>query len=160
MSEIYNFEVIREDGQSYKLSEYEGKAILIVNTATKCGLAPQFAELEELYEKYQEKGLVILGFPSNQFKQELSDGEKAAEACRTTYGVSFPMHELTVVNGKDTAPLFKYLKEEAPGELGKSIKWNFTKFLVDPAGKVLRRFAPKSTPKSFEEEIINVLPWK
>lgn len=158
MTTIYDFEVSREDGEKYQLSKYEGKTMLIVNTATKCGLAPQFAELEELYEKYKDEGLVILGFPSNQFKQELANGQDAAQACRTTYGVSFPMHELTVVNGKETAPLFKYLKKEAPGELGNLIKWNFTKFLIDPTGKVLQRFAPKTKPKAFENDIQKVLP--
>ncbi|KRN29989.1 glutathione peroxidase [Liquorilactobacillus mali] len=158
MATIYDFEVSRENGEKYRLSKYEGKTMLVVNTATKCGLAPQFAELEELYEKYKDAGLVILGFPSNQFKQELANGQEAAQACRATYGVSFPMHELTVVNGKETAPLFQYLKKEAPGELGNSIKWNFTKFLVDPSGKVLQRFAPKTKPKTFEKEIQEALP--
>ncbi|MCP0886574.1 glutathione peroxidase [Ligilactobacillus sp. WILCCON 0076] len=158
MTTIYDFDVTLESGEKHSLADYKGKVMLIVNTATKCGLAPQFSELEEIYQNYHEKGLVILGFPSNQFKQELANGQKAAEACRTTYGVTFPMHELTVVNGDETAPLFKYLKQEAPGQLGEAIKWNFTKFLVDPTGKALKRFAPTTKPKAFVSEIEALLP--
>ncbi|TYQ46879.1 glutathione peroxidase, partial [Enterococcus faecium] len=112
---IYNFETTLEDGTVYSLKKYAGKPIIIVNTATKCGLAPQFKQLEELYQAYQTQGLVILGFPSNQFKQELDSATEAAEACKTTYGVTFPMHQLIDVNGENTDPLFTYLKNEAPG---------------------------------------------
>lgn len=154
---IYEFDVSLEDGQVYSLSRYENQVMLIVNTATKCGFAPQFEELETLYEKYKEKGFVVLGFPSDQFKQELADGSEAAEACRLKYGVSFPMHELIKVNGSETYPLFKYLKSEAPGALGKTIKWNFTKFLVDKNGKVVERYSPKTTPFEIEEEIVELL---
>ena len=101
--------------------------------------------------------MIVLGFPSNQFKQELADGHAAAEACRMKYGVSFPMHQLIKVNGQQTAPLFKYLKTEAPGELGKSIKWNFTKFLVDRNGHVVKRFAPKTTPEAIEPAVEELL---
>ena len=119
---IYDFEVTLEDGSKYSLNKYKGRPMLIVNTATKCGFAPQFDGLEALYKKYQKAGLIVLGFPSNQFRQELADGHAAAEACRMKYGVSFPMHQLIKVNGQQTAPLFKYSKTEAPGELGKLIK--------------------------------------
>ncbi|MGB4823579.1 MAG: glutathione peroxidase, partial [Leuconostoc mesenteroides] len=132
--------------------------VVIVNTATKCGYAPQFGELEKLYKKYKDKGLVILGFPSNQFKQELETASQAAQACQLTYGVTFPMHQLVAVNGKNTDPLFKYLKENSKGMLGSStIKWNFTKFLVDKEGNVVKRYAPKTEPKDLEEDIEDVL---
>ena len=123
-----------------------------------CGYAPQFGELEKLYKKYKDKGLVILGFPSNQFKQELETASQAAQACQLTYGVTFPMHQLVAVNGKNTDPLFKYLKENSKGMLGSStIKWNFTKFLVDKEGNVVKRYAPKTEPKDLEEDIEDVL---
>ena len=150
---IYNFEVTDDQGIPYTLNKYEGKLLLIVNTATKCGLAGQFNELEELYKKYHEKGFEILGFPSDQFKQELNSGTEAAEACRLTYGVSFPMHELIKVNGENAHPLFKYLTEETKGILGNKVKWNFTKFLVDRNGNVVKRFAPTDKPSKFESEI-------
>lgn len=105
---IYNFEVALEDGTVYSLEKYAGKPIIIVNTATKCGLAPQFEQLEKLYQTYQSQDLVILGFPSNQFKQELASATEAAEACKATYGVTFPMHQLIDVNGENTDPLFTY----------------------------------------------------
>ncbi|MCM3389948.1 glutathione peroxidase [Ureibacillus chungkukjangi] len=154
---IYNFEVTNDEGLPYTLNKYEGKLLLIVNTATKCGLAGQFNELEELYKKYHEKGFEILGFPSDQFKQELSSGTEAAEACRLTYGVSFPMHELVKVNGEYAHPLFKYLTEETKGILGSKVKWNFTKFLVDRNGNVVKRFAPTDKPSKFESEIAKYL---
>lgn len=150
---IYDYAVTLEDGTSYTLDKYRGHPLVIVNTATKCGLAPQFEELEALYEQYRDKGLVILGFPSNQFKQELSSAEEAAQACRTTYGVSFPMHKIIKVNGAEADPLFVYLREQAPGTLGDSIKWNFTKFLVDKEGAVVTRFAPKTNPMKMTEDI-------
>ena len=154
---IYNFEVIDEKGPPYSLKKYEGKVLLIINTATKCGLAGQFNELEELYKKYQQQGFEILGFPSDQFKQEVSSGPEAAEACRLTYGVTFPMHELIKVNGENAHPLFKYLTEETKGILGSKIKWNFTKFLVDRNGNVVKRFAPTDKPSKFENEIVKYL---
>lgn len=112
MSEnVYQFTVMKENGETYSLDELRGRPIIIVNTATKCGFAPQFSELEAIYQKYKDDGLMILGFPSNQFKQELNSSHDAAEACRLSYGVTFPMHHLIAVNGKNTDPLFKYLKK-------------------------------------------------
>lgn len=116
---VYDFDVLTENGESYSLKRYEGKVLLIVNTASKCGFTNQFDELEKLYKKYKEQGLVILGFPSDQFKQELSSGVEAAEACRLTYGVTFPMHEIIKVNGENAHPLFNYLTEETKGLFGK-----------------------------------------
>ncbi|MGO0155572.1 glutathione peroxidase [Leuconostoc mesenteroides] len=155
---IYDYFATLENGETYSLSKLANHPVVIVNTATKCGYAPQFGELEKLYKKYKDKGLVILGFPSNQFKQELETASQAAQACQLTYGVTFPMHQLVDVNGKDTDPLFKYLKENSKGMLGSStIKWNFTKFLVDKEGNVVKRYAPKTAPKELEEDIKNVL---
>lgn len=150
---VYDFEATLENGETYSLDKYKGQVMVIVNTATKCGLAPQFEELEELYKEYKEQGLVVLGFPSNQFKQELDSSEAAAESCRLTYGVSFPMHELCHVNGSDALPLFKYLKEQSKGALGSSIKWNFTKFLIDKDGEVANRYAPQTNPLKMREDI-------
>ncbi|MFJ8236966.1 glutathione peroxidase [Ureibacillus sp. NPDC094379] len=150
---IYDITVTDANGEQYSLERYKGKVMLIVNTATKCGFTPQFEELEELYKKYQKEDFVVLGFPSNQFKQELSSGKEAEEACRLSYGVSFPMHDLVKVNGNDAHELFKYLTEESKGILGKKVKWNFTKFLVDQEGNVVKRFAPTDKPSKFENEI-------
>ena len=154
---IYDISVTLENGEAYQLNRYKGKTLLIVNTATKCGLAPQFDELQKLYDKYKAEDFVILGFPSNQFKQEVATAEDAAEACRMTYGVSFPMHEIVKINGKDAHPLFKMLTDETKCVLGSAIKWNFTKFLVDKKGQVIERFGPTESPFSFEDKIAAVL---
>lgn len=156
---IYNVEVSRSDGETYTLDTYQGKVMIIVNTASKCGLRGQFKELEALYQEYKDKGLVVLGFPSNQFmNQEPGTSEEAKEACHRDYGVTFPMHEKIKVNGKDAHPLFKYLKDEQSGLLGGTIKWNFTKFLVDPSGHVIERIAPQDSPEKLRhtiEDIVN-----
>lgn len=154
---IYDIAVTKPNGEDYQLSEYKGKAMLIVNTATKCGLRDQFDSLEKMYEDYKDQGLVVLGFPSNQFGQEKATGEEAQEACRTTYGVTFPMHDLVKVNGKDAHPLFNYLTDNTKGFLSNGIKWNFTKFLIDQDGNIVSRFSPKDKPESFEKDIQKVL---
>lgn len=154
---IYDISVTMENGEAYQLDRYKGKTLLIVNTATKCGLAPQFDELQKLYDKYKAEDFVVLGFPSNQFKQEVATAEDAAEACRMTYGVSFPMHEIVKINGKDAHPLFKMLTDETKGVLGSAIKWNFTKFLVDKNGQVVERFGPTESPLTFEDKIAAAL---
>ncbi|GEL13583.1 glutathione peroxidase [Lapidilactobacillus concavus DSM 17758] len=154
---IYDYEVILSDGTKYKLDEYRGKPMVIVNTATKCGFAPQFEALEKIYEDYRGRDLVVLGFPSNQFKQELDDTQEAVESCRTTYGVEFPMHEIKDVNGNDGWPLFEYLTTEQPGILGKEISWNFTKFLVDREGNVVKRYEPKTDPDKMRPDIEKLL---
>lgn len=154
---IYDIEVTLENNEKYTLDRYKGKVLLIVNTATKCGLATQFDELQELYEKYQDSDFIVLGFPSNQFKQEVDSAEEAASSCRSTYGVTFPMHEIILVNGEAAHPLFKFLRAEAKGTIGDAIKWNFTKFLVDKDGVVVNRFAPTTSPSSFEDEIEAIL---
>lgn len=154
---IYDLSATLENGETYQLDRYKGKTLLIVNTATKCGLAPQFDDLQKLYDKYKAKDFVVLGFPSNQFKQEVATAEDAAEACRMTYGVSFPMHEIVKINGKDAHPLFKLLTDESKGILGSAIKWNFTKFLVDKKGQVVERFGPTESPLTFEDKIAAAL---
>jgi glutathione peroxidase len=136
------------------MSKYRGHPLIIVNTATKCGFAPQFEQLQQLYEQHQDEGLIVLGFPSNQFHQEVADSGEAAEACRMTYGVSFPMHSICDVNGPDALPLFTFLKEQAKGALGDNIKWNFTKFLVTADGTVVKRYAPKTNPLKMDLSMI------
>lgn len=150
---IYDIEVALENGETYKLDKYKGKTLLIVNTATKCGLAPQFDELQKLHDKYKDDDFIVLGFPTNQFKQEIDSASDAAESCRMTYGVTFPMHDMVKVNGSDAHPLFKLLTEETKGITGKAVKWNFTKFLVDKKGTIIKRFAPTTTPLSIEKEL-------
>ncbi|MFF5995378.1 glutathione peroxidase [Lysinibacillus sp. KU-BSD001] len=150
---IYNIEVTTDTGETYTLERYKGKTMLIVNTATKCGLVGQFEGLEALYKKYANRDFVVLGFPSNQFKQEVGTADQASQACRLTYGVTFPMHEIVKVNGEDAHPLFKLVTEETKGLLGKKVKWNFTKFLVDKQGNIIKRFGPTDKPTKFEKEI-------
>lgn len=150
---IYDFTATNSDGSVYPLSDYKGKTMLIVNTATKCGLRDQFDGLEKLYQKYGDNGLVVLGFPSDQFGQELDGAKEAEDSCRMTYGVSFPMHAIVKVNGKNADPLFNYLTQNSKGILGSSVKWNFTKFLIDPEGELVGRFSPKDKPETFEDEI-------
>lgn len=154
---IYDIPVKTEKGEQYELERYKGKVMMIVNTASKCGFTNQFSQLEELYDKYKDEGFVVLGFPSDQFKQELSSGEEAAEFCRLDYGVTFPMHEMIKVNGAEAHPLFKHLSSEAKGLLGQSVKWNFTKFLVDRDGNVIKRYAPQDNPLKAENDIAKIL---
>ncbi len=152
---VYDFSAKSIDGKDVSLSEFKGKVMLIVNVASKCGFTPQYEGLEKLYEKYKDKGLVILGFPCNQFgKQEPGTEKEIAEFCKVNYGVTFPMFAKIDVNGENAHPLYKFLKEKAPGILStQDIKWNFTKFLVDREGNVVTRYAPATTPDSIEKEI-------
>jgi len=147
------------DGSEQTLANYAGSVILIVNTASKCGLTPQFEGLQALHEKYADQGLVILGFPCNQFRnQDPGSMQEITEFCQLTYNVSFPMAEKIEVNGDNTHPLYAYLKSNAKGVLGsEAIKWNFTKFLVNRKGKVVARFAPTTSPQSIEQAIANAL---
>jgi glutathione peroxidase len=155
MNSIYDFEALQINGKSVPLKHYEGKAMLIVNTASACGFTPQFAGLEELHRTYADKGLVVLGFPCNQFgSQDKGSNDEISEFCQLNYGVSFPMMAKIDVNGSGAHPLYQYLCKEAPGLLGsKSIKWNFTKFLIGKDGSVLKRYAPTDTPKSLAGDI-------
>lgn len=154
---IYDYEVQLANGETYSLGKYRGQAMVIVNTATKCGYSPQFADLQKLYVTYAKQGLVVLGFPSNQFKQELKNSADAEQACRTTYGVTFPMHEIGNVNGHEAQPLFAYLTQETAPEIKGRIKWNFTKFLVDRQGNVVERFDTKVKPEAMVPAIEQVL---
>ena len=159
MASVYDFTVKNIRGQDVKLDTYKGKALLIVNTASECGFTPQYKGLEKLYEKLHDKGLEILGFPCNQFgAQEPGTEKEIATFCEANYGVTFPMFAKIDVNGDDTAPLYKFLKKQKPGLLGsEAIKWNFTKFLVDREGNVVKRYAPNDTPESMAADIEKVL---
>ncbi|WP_251551551.1 glutathione peroxidase [Neobacillus muris] len=158
MTRVYDFTVRLPDGSERSLSDYEGKPLLIVNTASKCGFTPQFKGLQKLYEKYHEQGLEVLGFPCSQFNnQEFENIEETTEFCQLNYGVTFPMFAKIDVNGDNADPLFKFLKEEKKGVLSKNIKWNFTKFLVDRNGNVTGRFAPTTEPEKLVPEIEKVL---
>ncbi|MCA1177386.1 MULTISPECIES: glutathione peroxidase [unclassified Pantoea] len=145
-------------GQLVSMADYAGKLVLIVNTASHCGFTPQYAGLEALYKKYAAQGLMVLGFPCNQFgKQEPGSADEISQTCHINYGVSFPMFEKVEVNGAATHPVFGYLKDELPGVLGGRIKWNFTKFLIGRDGKPIKRFAPMTTPEKMEPAIIAAL---
>ena len=159
MTTIYDFEALQITGKPIALKQFEGKAMLIVNTASACGFTPQFAGLEELHKSYSDKGLVVLGFPCNQFgAQDSGKNSAIAEFCQLNYGVSFPMMEKIEVNGNGAHPLYKWLTKEAPGILGtQAIKWNFTKFLVGKNGEVIKRYAPTDTPKSMTRDIESAL---
>ena len=156
---IYEFKATDIKGIEHALEEYRGKVVLIVNTASKCGFTPQFKGLEKLYEQYKDQGLVILGFPCNQFaNQDPADDAQISEFCEMNYGVSFPMFGKIDVNGDNAHPLFEHLKTEAPGLAGsKKVKWNFTKFLVGRDGKVIKRYAPATSPESIEKDITKLL---
>ncbi|ANB61843.1 glutathione peroxidase [Anoxybacteroides amylolyticum] len=156
---IYDFTVKTIQGVEKTLAEYEGKVLLIVNTASKCGFTPQYKELQALYEQYRDKGFVVLGFPCNQFgHQEPGSEEEIAQFCELNYGVTFPMFAKVDVNGEQAHPLFVYLTEKAPGVFGtKAIKWNFTKFLIDRNGRVVERFAPQTKPSELKVEIEKLL---
>ncbi|MBU8573611.1 glutathione peroxidase [Bacillus pumilus] len=156
---IYDIQVKTINGQEKPMADYKGKVLIIVNTASKCGLTPQFKQLQELYDQYHEKGLEILGFPCNQFMNQEPEGEEAIqEFCSLNYGVTFPMFAKVDVNGDNAHPLFKHLTSQAKGVLGtKTVKWNFTKFIVDQNGEVTERFSPKTSPKELESSIIALL---
>ena len=155
---FYDFKAKKMNGQEVSMKEYEGKVVLVVNTASKCGLTPQFEGLEALYKEYKEKGLEILGFPCNQFaKQDSGSNEEIHSFCQLNYGVSFTMFEKIDVNGKKAHPLYKYLKDEAKGLLSNEIKWNFTKFLIDSKGNVVKRYAPTVNPLKIKNDIENLL---
>ena len=155
---LYDFTVKNKKGESVSLAEYKGKVVLIVNIATKCGFTPQLTGLEELWNTYQDKGLVILGFPCNQFaNQNPGSDDQTQEFCSLNYGVTFPIMKKINVNGNDADPLYKWLKSKKGGILWSAIKWNFTKFLINKNGEVVHRFAPTASPSSIEKYIVNEL---
>jgi glutathione peroxidase len=155
MSTLYDFEALSIAGETVPLRQFEGQVLLIVNTASACGFTPQFAGLEDLHQRYGQRGLTVLGFPCNQFgRQDPGSDEQIASFCQRNYGVSFPMMSKIDVNGGDAHPLYRWLSAEAPGLLGsKAIKWNFTKFLVGINGQVIRRYAPQDTPAKLASDI-------
>jgi glutathione peroxidase len=155
MSTIYDFKVKSIDGKEVSLEEYKGKVLLIVNVASQCGFTPQYEGLEALYRKHKDQGLVVLGFPCNQFGgQEPGDAEEIKTFCTTRYDVTFPIFAKIEVNGDNTAPLYAFLKKEEKGILGtENIKWNFTKFLVDARGQVTKRFPPQTKPEALESDL-------
>ena len=158
MTSFYPFTATSLDGRPISMADYAGKVVLVVNTASECGFTPQYAGLEALYKKYATQGLVVLGFPCNQFgKQEPGGAEDISKTCYINYGVSFPMFEKVEVNGASAHPLFRYLKNELPGVLGRRIKWNFTKFLIGRNGEPIKRFAPMTTPEKMEGTIVEAL---
>ena len=155
---IYNYKVKDANGKDVNLKEYEGKVLLIVNTATGCGFTPQYKGLQELYDKYKKKGFEILDFPCNQFGNQAPGTEdEIHEFCTLNYNTTFPLFQKINVNGKEEEPLYSYLKSEQKGTLGNAIKWNFTKFLVDRTGKVVERYSPMTEPEKIEKDIISLL---
>ncbi len=159
MMSIHDYSAKTIDGQDKPLSDYRGKVMLVVNTASECGFTPQYQGLEALYRRYKDRGLVVLGFPCNQFgHQEPGDEREIQHFCSSNYDVSFPMFAKIEVNGINAHPLYKYLKAEKPGVLGsRNIKWNFTKFLIDKAGRVIKRYAPIDKPEALARDIEQLL---
>ena len=158
MDNFHQFQAKSLQGKEIKMEDYKGKVVLVVNTASKCGLTPQFEGLEKLYKEYKDKDFVVLGFPCNQFgNQEPGDEKSISEGCMINYGVTFPMFAKVDVNGDDAHPVFKYLRSELKGTLGNKLKWNFTKFLVDAEGNPVKRFAPTTKPDALEADIVKLL---
>ena len=158
MTNIYQFEAELLNGENKRFSDYEGKVLLIVNTASKCGFTPQFAGLEKIYEQFKDRGFEVLGFPCNQFgNQDPGSHEEIGTFCQKNYGVSFPMFAKVNVKGPEAHVIFRYLTNNSKGILGSGIKWNFTKFLIGKDGKVLNRYAPTTKPESIIEDIENAL---
>ncbi len=154
MATVYDYKLSTLQGKELDFSAFKGKVVLVVNTASKCGFTPQYEGLQKLYDQFNDKGLVIVGAPCNQFaNQEPGDADTIEGSCLVNYGVSFPITEKLEVNGKNTHPLFAYLKEAAPGALGQRVKWNFTKFLVGKDGKTVKRYAPTTKPESMTKDI-------
>jgi glutathione peroxidase len=155
---FYQFTARSLQGKDIKMEQYKGKVVLVVNTASKCGFTPQYEGLEEIYKRYSERGLVILGFPCNQFgNQEPGSEKEIAEGCLINYGVSFPVFSKIEVNGDNTHPIFKYLKKSLPGFLSRKIRWNFTKFLIDANGNPVKRFSPVIKPEQIVPDIEKLL---
>ena len=159
MTQFYDFHIKQLDGQPLDLNTLQGKVVVLVNVASKCGFTPQYSGLEKLWQDYRERGLVVIGFPCNQFgAQEPGDAAEIANFCSTTYEVSFPITEKINVNGDDAHPIYQWLKSEKPGILGtEAIKWNFTKFVLDKSGNVAGRFAPQTTPDELREVVDKLL---
>lgn len=158
MTSFYDFSVLGQDGHSVTLDQYEGKVLLVVNTATGCGLTPQYEGLQTLYDRFQDQGFEVLDFPCNQFKQQSpGTAEEINAFCTLNYQTTFPRFAKIEVNGKKTHPLYQWMKEEQKGTFGKVIEWNFTKFLIDREGNVVKRFAPTTKPEAIVAAIENLL---
>lgn len=158
MTSVYDFDVKKPNGDMLSLKEFAGKPLLIVNTASKCGFTPQFGGLQTLYDQYKDDGLVVLGFPCDQFNnQEFDDIDETTEFCQVNYGVTFPMMAKVDVNGDGADPLFDHLTSEQKGMLSKKVKWNFTKFLVDREGNVVERYAPQTAPEKLASDVAKLL---
>ena len=154
MEKIYDFKALTSKGQELDFSQFEGKVLLIVNTASKCGFTPQFAGLEELNQKYKDQGLVVIGFPCNQFASQDPGSDSEIEGfCQLNYGVTFQIMKKVDVNGDNADPIFKYLKSRTKGLLGSSIKWNYTQFLISKDGETIKRFAPTTKPEKLVKDI-------
>lgn len=154
MKDFYNYDVINHKGETVSLEDYKGKVVLVVNTASKCGFTPQYAGLQELHEQFHERGLEILAFPCNQFgQQESGSNEEIQSFCQFNFGLTFPVFGKLEVNGKNEHPLYTYLKSEKKGLVGRNIKWNFTKFIVDRQGNVVKRYAPTVKPLKMVSDI-------
>lgn len=161
MQTVYDFSATTLKGETVSLKDYAGKVLLIVNTASRCGLTPQYTGLEALYRRYEDRGFAVLGFPCNQFgKQEPGEAGEIAQFCAVNYGVSFPMFAKIEVNGAKAHPLFQFLRKALPGWIGTAIRWNFTKFLIGPDGVPVRRFAPTAEPEKLVPHIEALLPEK
>ena len=157
-SEFYNQKAKSIDGKEILMDEYKGKVVLVVNTASKCGFTPQYTELQKLYETYKDEGLEILGFPCDQFAhQEPGTDEEIKQFCSLNFGVTFPLFSKVDVNGSNAHPVFKYVTKALPGTIGRNVKWNFTKFLIDREGKPVKRFAPTTEPSKLESDIKNLI---
>ncbi|MBS6503439.1 glutathione peroxidase [Clostridium tertium] len=155
---FYEYSAKNIDGKEINMSDYKGNVILVVNTASKCGFTPQLKDLEELYKEYKDSGVEILGFPCNQFlNQEPGENKEVKNFCQINYGVTFNMFEKIDVNGSNTHPIYKYLKEQEKGLLTKDIKWNFTKFLIDKEGNVIKRYSPATSPLKIKTDIEKLL---
>lgn len=156
--DIYDINLTTLQGKTISMADFQRKILLVVNTASKCGFTPQFKGLQTLYETYHDKGFYVLGFPCNQFAgQEPGSKEDILQVCSINYGVTFPMFQKIDVNGPNTHPLFRFLKEKLSGFGGKAIKWNFTKFLIDPSGNPVKRYAPITTPENISKDIEQLL---
>jgi len=156
---IYDLEFTDNRGNLVSLADYSGKPILIVNTASKCGFTPQYEGLQKLNEEFREQGLIVLGFPCDQFAhQEPGNDQEIDEFCKVNFGVDFPLSQKVNVNGKNAHPIFKFLKENSKSLLGGTVKWNFTKFLISPDGKSIKRYSPNTTPESIRTDVLEILP--
>ena len=156
---IYDLEFTDNRGNLVSLADYSGKPILIVNTASKCGFTPQYEGLQKLNEEFREQGLIVLGFPCDQFAhQEPGTDQEIDEFCKVNFGVDFPLSQKVNVNGKNAHPVFKFLKENSKSLLGGTVKWNFTKFLISPDGKSIKRYSPNTTPENIRTDVLEILP--